>query len=91
MQQKQIAIAQSIIDTAAVIAKLSKQIPIRNRYWFKKTYSRGQSRKDKAKRKLALINIMFSSVMGASQLAQIIATPIPKFKPGSNATGTSTR
>lgn len=87
LQEKRLAIAESIIQTAGAIAKQSKELPVKNRYFFKRKNIRGLSRQNKRKRKTALFNMAFVSQMGAMQISRIILTPIPKFQAGGRAAG----
>jgi len=82
-QEKKLAIAESIIHTASAIATHAKQLPVKNKYFFKRSYARGLSRQNKVNRKRALFNMAFLSMSGAMQIQQIIATPIPRFEKGS--------
>ena len=82
LQEKRLAIAESIIETAGAIAKQTKNVPVKNRYFFKRKNIRGLSRKNKTQRKLALFNMAFLARMGAMQISRIISTPIPKFEKG---------
>jgi hypothetical protein len=82
LQEKRLAIAESIIETAGAIAKQTKNLPVKNRYFFKRKNIRGLSRQNKRQRKTALFNMAFSSLMGAAQIQMISSQPIPKFQSG---------
>ena len=82
LQEKRLAIAEFIIQTAEVITSEVKKLPRRNKYFFKRKNIRGLSRQNKRKSKIGLFNIAMTQMMSASHIAQIAATPIPKFEKG---------
>ena len=87
LQEKRLAIAESIIETAGAIAKQAKNLPIKNRYFFKRKNIRGLSRQNDMKRKQALFNMAFLSEMGAMQIRRVIEAPIPKLQKGGRDLG----
>ena len=82
LQEKRLAIAESIIQTAEVITSEIKQLPKRNKYFFRRKNIRGLSRQNKRKAKVSLFNIAMTKYMASAQIARIAATPIPKFEKG---------
>ena len=87
LQEKRLAIAESIINTATQIVQAASDYPKRNKYFFKRKKIRGRSRQEKQKRKRLLFQIAFAKYTGAAQVAQIIQTPIPKFQSGGRSAG----
>ena len=80
--QNKVAIFESVTNTAEQLISTLKQYPKENKYFFKKDYSRGLSRRNKVKRKKVLLNITMQRRMGAAQIALIQSQPIPKFPKG---------
>ena len=81
-QEKKLAIAQSIIQNADIVISEIKKIPKGNKYFFTRKNIRGLSRQNKRKTKLVLFNIAMVQRMNALHIANIAATPIPKFQRG---------
>ena len=87
LQEKRFCILESILNTANNTAKLAKEIPKKNKYFFTRKNIRGLSRQNKKKKAIALMNLQIGVIMGISQTRLIASTPIPKFQLGGRSYG----
>lgn len=79
---RRLELAQSLINSAEYMAKVCKEFP-RNgkRNPFVKTYNRRPMNKEKRVR--GMIKLSMGAMRGATDLANIISQPLPKFPVGS--------
>lgn len=77
---KEVAVASSIVDTAAHVLEATKLYPVK-RPWFRKTYNRRPMTKQKTARANATIGM--TAYMGAAEIQKILSTPKPKWPLGS--------
>lgn len=82
--EKSAAIAQTVIETAGIVTNQLKNLPVpkRKRNVFVKSYSRRPMNRNKTAS--TILQISCTLQMSAFHMAIIQATPIPKYKPGTN-------
>lgn len=79
IQQKRLAIFESVVNTATAVSGFAKQLPNtgKRRNIFVKSYNRRPN--NKRKRALLLAQIAWSAHMGAVQIAIVASQPILKY------------
>lgn len=80
--EKASAILEELTTQARVITREIKEMPQKNRYWFRRDTSRGASRRSKRRKMIALMKIGMATASSCARIAMIKATPIPKYDQG---------